>query len=63
MDRVFAELIVSITGDVLLCGFGAESVTFTVNPSLVARAVGVPEIVPLLAPKVSPAGSEPEEIE
>jgi hypothetical protein len=38
----------------------ALSVTFTVNASAVTAVVGVPEITPVLAFSVNPAGSVPE---
>jgi hypothetical protein len=44
----------------MLCGMGAESVTLTVNACAETAVMGVPEITPVLAFNVSPAGSDPE---
>jgi len=60
---VTAALTVMLRALVAVCAVGVvESVTFTVKLD-VPEAVGVPLIAPLDAFKVSPAGSEPEEID
>jgi len=54
-----AGLMVILSIAVAVCGVLSESATWTVKLE-VAALVGVPEIVPVLAPRESPAGRLPE---